>query len=105
MIVVDIRNIFAERNIQLSDVNNEYIYYLEEKNENGQNDLFILEYDRSSRKERLIANYSLEDPTFVEHLFTFDKTILLILENGSNRLWLIELDKNTGMEKNRKKVA
>ena len=105
MIVVDIRNIFAERNIQLSDVNNEYIYYLEEKNENGQNELFVLEYDRSSRKERLIANYSLEDPTFVEHLFTFEKTILLILENGSNSLWLIELDKKTGMEKNRKKVV
>ncbi len=105
MIVVDIRNIFADRNIQLAEVNNEFIYYLEEKNENGQHNLFVLEYDRSARKERLIANYSLEDPTFVEHLFVFDKSLILILENSSNSLWLIELDKKTGMEKNRKKVV
>lgn len=105
MIVVDIRKIFADRNIQLSDVTDGYIYYLEEKNEDGHNNLFILEYDRSSRKERLVANYSLEDPTFVEHMFTFPKSIILILENGSNSLWLIEIDKKTGMEKNRRKVV
>ncbi len=105
MIVVDIRNIFADRNIQLSDVSAEYIYYLEEKNEDGHHNLFILEYDRSAQKERLIANYSLEDPTFVEHMFVFKKSIILVLENGSNSLWMIELDKKNGMEKNRRKIV
>jgi len=105
MVVVDIRNILADRNIQLSNVNNDCIYYLEEKNEDGNNNLFVLEYDRASRKERLVSNYSLEDPTFVEHLFTFEKTLMLILENGSNSLWLIELDKKTGTEKNRRKIV
>ncbi len=105
MTVVDIRTILADRNIQLSEVNADCIYYLEEKNEDGHNNLFILEYDRSSKKERLVANYSLEDPTFVEHMFVFRRTILLVLENGSNSLWLIELDKKNGMEKNRRKIV
>ena len=69
MTVVDIRNIFSERNIELFHVDSSYIYYAEEKNTNGKNELFILEYDRSTRHERLITNYTLEDPTFVEHIF------------------------------------
>ena len=97
MVVVDIRNILADRNIQLSSVNSDCIYYLEEKNDDGNNNLFVLEYDRASRKERLVSNYSLEDPSFVEHLFTFEKNLILILENGTNSLWMIELDKKTGM--------
>ena len=68
MVVVDIRNILADRNIQLSSVNSDCIYYLEEKNDDGNNNLFVLEYDRASRKERLVSNDSLEDPSFVEHL-------------------------------------
>ena len=105
MKVVDIRNIFSERNIELFDVNSSYIYYAEEKNEEGSNNLFILEYDRSTRRERLITNYTLEDPTFVEHLFAFEDTVILILENGTNSLWLIEIDKDSGAELNRRKVV
>lgn len=105
MTVVDIRSIFSQRNISLFDVNSSYIYYAEEKNEAGHDDLFILEYNRSTRRERLITNYTLEDPTFVEHLFAFEHTIVLILENGSNSMWVIEIDKTTGNELNRRKVV
>ena len=105
MTVVDIRSIFSQRNIELFDVGSSYIYYSEEKNEECHNNLFILEYNRSTRKERLVTNYSLEDPTFVQHLFAFENTIVLILENGGNSMWLIELDKTTGMELNRRKIV
>ena len=105
MTVIDLRNIFRDRNIELIDVTPSYVYYAEEKNDNGRNDLFLLEYDRSTRKERLITNYSLEDPTFVEHLFSFEKTIVLVLENGFNSLWVIEIDKKDGTELNRRKVV
>ena len=105
MTVIDIRNIFSQRNIELFDVGKSYIYYAEEKNENGHNNLFLLEYNRSTRKERLVTNYTLEDPTFVEHLFAFENTLVLILENGGNSMWLIEIDKTTGSELNRKKVV
>ena len=64
-----------------------------------------MEYNRTSRRERLVTNYSLEDPTFVSHVFAFEKTILLILENGSNSLWLIEIDKKSGGELNRRKIV
>ncbi len=105
MTVIDIRNIFTDRNIDLIDVNSSHVYYTEEKNEDGHNDLFILEYNRSTRKERLVTNYSLEDPTFVNHIFAFEKNILLILENGSNSMWLIEIDKKSGGELNRRKIV
>lgn len=105
MTVIDIRNIFTDRNIELIDVTKTHIYYAEEKITDNHSDLFLLEYDRSTRKERLITNYSLEDPTFVEHIFSFENTIVLILENGSNSLWLIEIEKKTGIELNRRKVV
>ena len=105
MTVVDIRNIFSDRNIELVDVNDSCIYYAEEKNEEGHNNLFILEYNRATRRERLVTNYSLEDPTFVEHIFAFEKTIAVILENGTNSMWLIEIDKQSGTELTRRKVV
>ncbi len=105
MTVVDIRNIFSERNIELFYVDSSYIYYAEEKNDSGKNELFILEYDRSTRHERLITNYTLEDPTFVEHIYAFDDSIILVLENGKNSLWLIELSKLDGAERNRRKIV
>ncbi len=105
MTVIDIRNIFSDRHIEMVDVNPSYIYYAEEKNEEGHNELFLLEYNRKTRKERLVMNYSLDDPTFVNHIFSFERTILLVLENGSNSLWLIELDKKSGGELNRRKIV
>lgn len=105
MTVVDIRNIFSDRNIELFNVDSSYIYYAEEKIENGKNELFILEYDRNTRHERLITNYTLEDPTFVEHIFAFESNIILVLENGKNSLWLIEISKNDGAELSRRKIV
>ncbi len=105
MTVIDIRNIFSDRHIELVDVNPSYIYYAEEKNEEGHNDLFILEYNRKTRKERLVMNYSLDDPTYIQHLFAFEKTMVLLLENGSNSFWIIELDKKSGGEINRRKIV
>ncbi len=105
MTVVDIRNIFSNRNIELFEVNDSYIYYAEEKNEEGHNNLFILEYNRETRRERLVTNYSLEDLTFVEHIFSFERTIVIILENGTNSMWLIEIDKQSGTELNRRKIV
>lgn len=105
MTVIDIRSIFSDRRIDLIDVNSSYIYYAEEKNEENHNDLYILEYNRKTRKERLITNYSLDDPTFIYHIFAFEKTIILVLENGSNSLWMIEIEKKSGGELKRRKIV
>lgn len=105
MTVIDIRSIFSQRNIELFAVDSSFVYYAEEKNDSGHDELFILEYNRSTRKERLITNYTLEDPTFVEHLFAFETTIVLVLENGTNSMWMIEIDKSSGTELNRRKIV
>ncbi len=104
MTVVDIRNIFSNRRISLVNVGASHIYYAEEKNDEGSS-LFLLEYNRSTRKERLVTNYTLDDPTFVEHIFALKESIVIILENGTNSMWLIEVDKKSGTELNRRKVV
>lgn len=105
MTVIDIRNIFSDRNIALMDVTATHLYYTEKKYENGQNDLYILEYNRSSRREKLVTNYTLDDPSLRDHIYVFEKTMMIVLENGSNSFWLIEIDKKSGGELNRRKVV
>lgn len=98
MTVVDIRSFFTLRNVELIEVNEDFIYYAEEKNEEGHNNLFLLEYNRATRRERVITHYSLEDPTFVQHIYSFANSIVLLLENGGNRVWAFRVDKETGQE-------
>lgn len=104
MTVVDIRNVFENRRIQLFYVDNDFIYYAEEKLYGELSNLYILEYNRDTHRERLVTNYTLEDSSFVQHIFAFEETILLVLENGSSSLWLVEIDKCSGMELSRRKL-
>lgn len=105
MKVVDIRNVFEDRMIELFEINDSFIYYTEEKMQIDKSNLYILEYNRDTRRERLITNYTLEDSSFVQHLFAFKETIILVLENGSNSIWLVEIDKRSGMELFRKRLV
>lgn len=98
MTVVDIRSFITVRNVELIEVNNDFIYYAEEKNEEGHNNLFLLEYNRVTRRERVITHYSLDDPTFVQHIYSFVDSIVLLLENGGSAVWVFRVDKNTGEE-------
>ncbi len=104
MIVVDIRNFFMIRNVQIIEIGDDCIYYAEEKIEEGHNNLFLLEYNRTTGRERVVTNYSLEDPTFVQHLYPFERSILLVLENGGSGVFVIQIDKKTGEEMVRKKL-
>ena len=98
MIVVDLRSFFTVRNVELIEVNDEFIYYAEEKKEEGHNNLFLLEYDRETRRERIVAHYLLDDPAYLRHLYSFDDSILLLLENGGNQVFVTRVNKNTGQE-------
>lgn len=104
MVVVDIRNVFAVRNVEIIEINDDFIYYAEEKKEEGHNNLFLLEYNRVSKRERVVTHYSLDDPTFVQHLFSFSDSIVLLLENGGDSVWVFRVDKNTGEETARLKI-
>jgi hypothetical protein len=104
MKVVDLRNIFQRCNDVLIEINDHFIYYAEEKKEEGHNSLFLLEYNRDTRRERIITNYYLSSPTFVQHFFSFAEDIIIVLESGESEAWILRLDKHTGEEKNLAKL-
>ena len=99
MNVVDLRNIVTDSSVELISIGPSAIYYAEEKEEEGHRSLFILEYDRETGKERIIANYFLIKPSLVQHYFDFPHEIIIVMENGGSTVWLLSLDKDTGEEK------
>ncbi len=105
MKVVDLRNIFASCNDALIEIGDNLIYYAEEKKEEGHNNLFILEYNRITRRERIISDYFLCDPTFVQHYFSFAEDIIIVMESGESEAWILRIDKHTGAEKNLAKLS
>lgn len=100
MKVVDLRNIFASCNDVLIEINDHFIYYAEEKREEGHNNLFLLEYNRDTRRERIISNYFLNHPDFVQHFFSFPDDIVIVMESGAGEAWILRVDKHSGAEKN-----
>ena len=46
MVIEDLRNVFTSCRDELIEVSGDYIYYAEEKVEEGHNILFLLEYNR-----------------------------------------------------------
>ncbi len=100
MTVADIRNIVTDSNVEIIEISDTMIYYAEEKNEEGHNSLFVLEYNRVTRTERVIANYFLNNPAFVQHYFSFPDMIIVVMENGSGVVWVMRLEKESGKERN-----
>lgn len=100
MKVVDLRNLFTSSNVSLIEIGDEKIYYAEEKIEEGHNSLFLLEYNRVAHRERIIANYFLTNPAYVQHFFSFPSDIVIVMECGESTVWILRLDKLTGEEKN-----
>ena len=105
MKVVDLRNVFTSCNDALIEIGDNLIYYAEEKKEEGHNNLFILEYNRITRRERIITSYFLCNPTFVQHYFSFPEDIIIVMESGESEAWILRIDKRTGEEKNLAKLS
>ena len=104
MKVVDLRNIFASCNDVLIEISDHFIYYAEEKKEEGHNNLFLLEYNRDTRRERVISNYFMGNSTFIQHFFSFTEDIIIVIESGESEAWILRIDKRTGEEKNLAKL-
>lgn len=100
MRIEDLRNFFTNCNDRLIEVSGDFIYYAEEKVEEGLNSLFLLEYNRMTKRERIIANYILNDPSFVCHYFSFSSDMIIIMENGGSDAWILRVDKASGQERN-----
>lgn len=104
MKVVDLRNVFTSCNDTLIEISDHLIYYAEEKREEGHNNLFILEYNRVTQRERIVTNYFLSNPAFVQHFFSFPDDIVIVMESGGSETWILRIDKHTGEEKNLAKL-
>lgn len=104
MTVVDLRNKVTDSHVKLIEISETTVYYAEEKAEEGHYSLFLLEYDRKTESERMIANCFLGDPSVVLHFFSFPNDIIVIMENGDSSARLLRFDKLTGEEKNAEKL-
>lgn len=105
MKVVDLRNVLGSCNDTLIEISDSCIYYAEEKTEEGHNSLFLLEYNRVTHRERIVANYFLRDPAFVQHFFSFPEDIVVVMESGESEAWTLRIDKHTGEEKNFERIS
>lgn len=99
MKVVDLRNIFTSCNDELIEITDTLIYYAEEKMEEGHPSLFLLEYNRVTKRERVVANYLLPGPACVEHFFSFPDEIVVVMESGGSEAWVMRVEKGSGAEK------
>lgn len=100
MTVVDIRNKVTDSRVKLIEISGSTVYYAEEKAEEGHYSLFLLEYDRNTKTERVVANCFLGDPAAVLHFYSFPDDIIVVMESGESSARLLRFDKQTGQEKN-----
>jgi hypothetical protein len=103
--VVELRNVFTSCNDTLIEIKDDFIYYAEEKKEEGHNNLFILEYNRDTKRERILSNYFLKSTNYIKHFFSFQGEILIIMESGESEVTVLSIDKHTGEEKNTAKLS
>lgn len=94
MLVVDVRNRDSQRNIEVIEITDESIYYYEEKNNSDKNSLCLFEYNISDNVENLMVEYTLDDPTLIPHAYSFEDSIMLVLENGRD-VFVLRIDKST----------
>ncbi len=97
MTVIDMRNTLRVCDIALIEINDQTVWYAEEKIEEGHNTLFLLEYDHNNRQERIVANYILR-AEYCRHYFPFPNELLVVMENGGSSAWILRIDKHTGKE-------
>lgn len=97
--IEDLRNIYTSSRVELIELTGDALCYAEEKEEEGHNSLFLLEYNRNTKRERVITNYILNDPAFRRHYFPFAADLLMVLEDGGSEVWLLVLDRASGRER------
>ena len=97
--IVDLRNRFTSCNDELIEITDSLIYYAEEKIEEGHPSLFLLEYNRVTKRERVVANYLLPGPACVPHFFSFPGEIVVVMESGESEAWVVRVEKDTGAER------
>ncbi len=98
MKIVDLRSTLTNSNDVLIQIDGVHIYYAEEKIIEGKRNLFLLDYDRSTREERVLSDHCLLNPRYVMHYFSFPEHILVVMEDGGSEAWFLRVEKSGGGE-------
>ncbi len=104
MTVIDIRDEVHARQIEIIEVTDDYIYYAEEKNVNGIDAIYILQYDCAHEKENVMAYFTFDDASYIQHYYVSKDSIIVLFENGAGKAWLVKVDKAEGCEVLRKSM-
>lgn len=104
MTVVDIRDELYKRQIEIVEVTEEHIYYAEEKNVEDVDAIYLLDYNCVEEQERIMAYFTFDDSSYIQHYYASEKSIIVLFENSSSKIWIVKIDKETGSEVLRKSV-
>ncbi len=102
MNVIDLRDKFYKRRIDIIGITDNSIYYAEE-NSNGES-ISIYKYDSYRNKEKIIAEYSQNALDFIQHYYLCGNSIIILFENSENSAWVIKINKNSGEEYFKRKI-
>ncbi len=104
MTVIDIRDELYSRQIEIIEVTDEHIYYAEEKNADGIDALYLLDYCCAQEQEKVMAYFTFDDPSYMQHYYVSENSIVVLFENDAAKIWIVKVDKQTGNEVLRKSV-
>ncbi len=104
MTVIDIRDELHERHIEIIEITDDYIYYAEKKYVNDIDAIYILQYDCAAEKEKVMAYFTFDDASYIQHYYVCKGSIIVLFENGSGKAWLVKVDKAEGCEVLRKSM-
>lgn len=105
MNVIDLRDELYKRRIEIIEINDDCVYYAEELSENGEDRIYLYNYDFGREEERVLAFFALGSPDYIEHFYSCGESILILFENNTSAAWLIKVNKRSGAELFRKKIS
>ncbi len=105
MNVIDLRDELYRRRIEIIEIDGGCIYYAEELTSDDEARLYIYRYDAEREEERVLSFFTLEDTDCIEHFYSCGGSIMILFESRDSKAWLIKLDKRSGAELIRKKIA
>lgn len=104
MTVIDLRAKLHERDVDVIEVTDEYMYYAEELQVGDVDTVYLYSYDFTNETEYLISYFIFEDDVYLPHYYNCSDSIIALFENDGNKVWIIKIEKSSNNEVLRKKV-
>ncbi len=98
--IVDLRSRFANCNDKLIEISDSFIYCAEEKVHDGHPGISVVEYSRTTNRERVLSEWPLPAAACMQHYFSFADDIIAVMESGGSSVRVIRIDKHTGAKRN-----